>query len=477
MRRRPPDKAKNLMSSLQDIVCNPRVMVRREGPPDPEGRCVVYWMQRAQRAVDNPALDVAIEAGNSLKKPVVAYLGIVPFYPNANLRHYTFLAQGIPDLAKRLEKRGVGFVLRRYPDHTLIRFCEEVHPSLVVGDENPMREPERWRLIAADRLHVPFWTVDADVIVPSKLFEKEQYAARTIRPRVRAFLNEFLIPLENSRAVVRWKRPRGLHSLAPSANLLEGCPIDGSVQPVANLRGGTDEAIWVLSRFVGERLKGYAVNRNRPELDGTSRISPYLHFGQIGPHTVALAVKGADAPSADRDAFLEEMIVRRELAINFVRFNRNYDRLESCAPWALRTLKEHRRDEREYVYSERQLENAVTHDPLWNAAQKQMIVGGWMHGYLRMYWAKKILEWTRSPAEAYDIAVNLNDGYELDGRDPNGYAGIAWAIGGKHDRAWGPERPVYGKIRYMSYASTSRKFDSKAYIQRVEALVRRGEGR
>ena len=464
------------MSGLQDIVRNPRVTVRREGPPDPEGHCVVYWMQRAQRAVDNPALDVAIETGNALRKPVVAYVGIVPFYPNANLRHYAFLAQGIPDLAQRLEKRGVGFVLRRYPDHSLIKFCEEVRPSLVVGDENPMREPERWRLIAADRLRAPLWTVDADVMVPSKLLEKEQYAARTIRPRIKALLDEFLIPLANSKAEVRWKPPHGLQSLAPGDKLVERFPVDRSVQPVSNARGGTDEAFRVLSRFGGERLTGYAVNRNHPELDGTSRISPYLHFGQIGPHTVALLVKGAAAPRQDRDAFLEEMIVRRELAINFVRFNRNYDRLESCEPWALRTLKEHRRDEREHLYSERQLENAETHDPLWNAAQKQMVAGGWMHGYVRMYWAKKILEWTRSAEEAYDIAVTLNDRYELDGRDPNGYAGIAWAIGGKHDRAWGPERPVYGKIRYMSYASTSRKFDSKAYIQLVEALVRQGEG-
>ncbi len=465
------------MSGLHDIVRNPRVTVRRGGPPDPDGHCVVYWMQRAQRAVDNPALDIAIEAGNALKKPAVAYLGIVPFYPNANLRHYDFLAQGIPDLAKRLEKRGVGFVLRRYPDHTLINFCHEARPSLVVGDENPMREPERWRLIAADRLRVPLWTVDADVIVPSKLLQKEQYAARTIRPHIRALLDEFLVPLANPKAEVPWTRPKGLQSLVPGDNLLEGFPADGAIQPVSTFRGGTAEAFRVLSRFVSERLKGYAVNRNRPELDGTSRISPYLHFGQIGPHTVALVVKGAEAPREDRDAFLEEMIVRRELAINFVRFNRDYDRLESCEPWALRTLKEHRRDEREYLYSERQLENAETHDPLWNAAEKQMVVGGWMHGYLRMYWAKKIIEWTRSPDEAYDIAVNLNDRYELDGRDPNGYAGIAWAIGGKHDRAWGPERPVYGKIRYMSYASTSRKFDCKAYIQCVEDLVRKGEGR
>jgi deoxyribodipyrimidine photo-lyase len=437
-------------------------------------------MQRAQRVVDNPALDVAVEAANVLRKPLVAFLGLVPFYPNANLRHYTFLAQGIPGLAQRLGRRGVGFMLRRYPDHQLVKFCEEVRPSLVVGDENPLREPERWRQVVHNRLPVPLWTVDADVIVPCKLLEKEHYGARTIRPRIRGLLDEFLVPLGNLEVETPWKQPKNLPSLPPGGNLLEGFPIDRSVQAVSTFRGGTDEALRVLSRFVREGLEGYAVERNRPELDGTSRLSPYLHFGHVGPLTLALAVRNADAPREDREAFLEELIVRRELAVNFVRFNPRYDRLESCEPWALRTLKDHRCDERAYVYSQRQLENAETHDPLWNAAQRQMVVGGWMHGYLRMYWAKKILEWTRSPEEAYQIAVHLNDRYELDGRDPNGYAGIAWAIGGKHDRAWGPQRPIYGKVRYMSQQSTSRKFDSKQYIQHVEALVRtgkEGEGR
>ena len=226
-----------------------------------------------------------------------------------------------------------------------------------------------------------------------------------------------------------------------------------------------------LSRLVRQRLEGYASERNHPDRDGTSQLSPYLHFGHIGPHTVALAVKNSSAPREDREAFLEQLIVRRELAVNFVKFNPHYDRLQGAEPWALRTLKEHQRDEREHLYSEKQLEAGETHDPLWNAAQHQMVLSGWMHGYLRMYWAKKILEWTRSPEEAFDIAVRLNDRYELDGRDPNGYAGIAWAIGGKHDRAWGPERPVYGKIRYMSYASTSRKFDSNAYIERIKLLA------
>jgi len=219
--------------------------------------------------------------------------------------------------------------------------------------------------------------------------------------------------------------------------------------------------------FRKKRLLCYAVDRNHPGLDGTSQLSPYLHFGHIGPREVARAVRDADAPREDRDAFLEEFIVRRELSVNYVRFNPRYDSLEGCEPWALRTLDAHRGDPRAPRYGAGALEAADTHDPLWNAAQIQMVETGWMHGYVRMYWAKKILEWTRTPEEAFEVAVALNDRYEVDGRDPNGYTGIAWAVGGKHDRAWGPERPVYGTIRYMSFASTSRKFDSKRYIRRV----------
>jgi deoxyribodipyrimidine photo-lyase len=460
------------MRNLEELAKGARVTVRRAGPPNTEGRCVAYWMQRAQRALDNPALNVAIEAANFLRKPVVVFIGLVPSFPNANLRSYTFFVQGLPDIRKGLLHKDVGYVLRRWPDHELGRFCEQVRPCLVVGDENPMREPEQWRTTAAEHLRVPFWTVDADVIVPSALLEKEQYAARTIRPRIHALLDEFLITPGNPKARIPWQPFKGLESLSLDEDVLGGFPIDTSVHPVSTFQGGTRAALSALSHFVRERLQGYATERNHPDRDGTSQLSPYLHFGHIGPHTVALAVKNAGAPRPDREAYLEQLIVRRELAINFVKFNPHYDRLQAAEPWARRTLKEHRRDEREHLYTVRQLEDAETHDPLWNAAQQQMVISGWMHGYLRMYWAKKILEWTRSPEEAYDIAIRLNDCYELDGRDPNGYTGIAWAMGGKHDRAWGPERPVYGKIRYMSYASTSRKFDRKRYIDRVNSLAR-----
>ena len=459
------------MDPLEKLAQGARVTVRRGGAVNTEGRAVVYWMQRAQRAADNPALEAAVRAANLLNKPVVVFVGIVRDYPNANLRSYAFFAQGLRAVAAGLERRGIGFALRAWPENDLAAFCNEISPCLVVGDENPLREPDQWRKHLAAQLRVPFWTVDADVIVPSHLLLKEQYGARTIRPRINSLLDEFLVPVGQAKPLVRWQAAKKIRSLSPEADLLKNLPISRAVQPIAALQGGADEGMKVLKRFLRERLAGYDAGRNQPDQDHTSQISPYLHFGHLGPHTVALAVKDAPAPAADREAFLEQMIVRRELAINFCRFNPNYDNLKCAEPWATRTLKEHARDEREYLYSEQQLENAETHDPLWNAAQRQMVVTGWMHGYLRMYWAKKILEWTRTAEEAFAIAVRLNDRYELDGRDPNGYAGIAWAIAGKHDRAWGPERPIYGKIRYMSYASTSRKFNSKSYIARANKLA------
>ena len=464
------------MPDLDDLEFDPRVYRRKPGAPDTDGQCVVYWMQRSQRARDNPALNVAIEAGNLLQKPVIVYFQILPRSLRANMRHLEFMRAGLEELPSALRKRNVGFVLRRYPEDCVLRFCAEVRPCLLIGDENPLREAENTRRRVAEQIRVPFWTVDADVIVPSRLLGKEHFAARTIRPKIHALLPRFLTRLQNPRARIDWRGPSLPCSLDADANVLEGLPIDRSVMPVRTFAGGGLSAADALRRFVKARLGGYAIKRNKPEIAGTSRLSPYLHFGQIGAHTVATAIRAARAPAADRKAFLEEMIVRRELAINFVRYNSSYDAIAASEPWADRSLRAHAGDRRRFSYSERELENAETHDPLWNAAQKQMALSGWMHGYVRMYWAKKILEWSPSPGAAYDIAVRLNDRYELDGRDPNGYAGIAWAIVGKHDRAWGPERPIYGKIRYMSYESTSRKFDSKAYIAAIDAMERGGAG-
>ena len=454
----------NTMDDLNRLAQDPRVTVRRAGPPDPAGTCVVYWMQRAQRGLDNPALDVAVEAANMLRKPVLVFFAPMPFYPHANLRHYRFLNEGIPDISESLAKRNIGFVLRRFPEHSLVKFCAQVKPSLVVGDENPMREPESWRRSATKKISLPLWTVDADVIVPSSLLLKEQYAAHIIKPRLQAQLGRFLVASKNPKAQVPWKKPEGLQALDPDFDITQNWPLDTSVGPVSGFRGGTSGGLKLLAEFIKNGLTGYSVKRNKPELNGTSRLSPYLHFGHISPITVALAVEKSDAPKADKEAFLNQIITWRELAVNLVRFNPNYDNFECGEPWAHRTLAAHAKDDRPVLYSESQLESAETHDPLWNAAQMQMVSTGWMHNYLRMYWAKKILEWSPQPAQAFQIAVRLNDKYELDGRDPNGYAGIAWSIVGKFDRPWF-ERPIFGLIRYMSGGSTGKKFDSKKYIQ------------
>ena len=461
------------MKSLDHLTTDPRVTVRREGPPNAKGGCVVYWMQRAQRALDNPALDVAVEAANFLRQPVVIFFAPVPFYPHANLRHYAFLAQGIPDTAERARKRGIGFVLRRYPEHSLLRFCDEVKASLVVGDENPMREPDHWRELASKKLNVPLWTVDADVIVPSKLLEKEQYAARIIRPRLKKRLDEFVDMPPNTKPKIEWQKPRGLKALPDdgSFDITERWKsLDRSVQPVDSFIGGTTEGLKLLKEFVSRKLPSYPTNHGKPEIDGTSRLSPYLHFGHLGPHTVVHAIEKSKASRAVKDDFLDQLITWRELSINFVHFNKLYDSIESAPNWAHRTLAKHVSDKRPEQYSRKQLEFAETYDDLWNAAQQQMLHAGWMHNYMRMYWAKKILEWTPSPAVAYQTCVYLNDRYFLDGRDPNGYAQIAWSIAGKFDRPWF-ERPIFGTVRYMSGKSTRKKFDAEKYIEQMAKLA------
>jgi deoxyribodipyrimidine photo-lyase len=494
------------MPSLDKIreAYGARVAVRRPGEPDARGKCVVHWMQRAQRSRDNHALDVAVEVGNALNLPVVTFFAPVPYYPNANLRHYRFLQQGIADIAAGCAERGVGFVLRRYPEHSLLKFCDEVQAAIVIGDENPMREPESWRQKAAKKLKVSLWTVDADVIVPSVLLEKAQYAARIIRPRLKAQLPEYLREYGNASAEVRWKKPHSVKSLDPEFDILEDWKeLDRSVEPVTSFTGGYEEGMRLVRGFVGEeelgerqsqkqkqvlrfaqddkhknkddkpissKLANYPEKHNIADEDGTSRLSPYLHFGHVSPLRVALMVKAAKAPEAAKEDYLDQLITWRELSINLVRYCETYDTIECADNWAHKTLAAHAKDKRPHIYTRAQLEKADTGDELWNAAQRQMLRCGWMHNYMRMYWAKKILEWTPSPAVAYQTAVYLNDKYFLDGRDPNGYAGIAWAIAGKFDRPWF-DRPIFGQIRYMNDNGAKKKFDVEKYIAKTSGTV------
>ena len=459
-----------LPAAIQRFADDPRVTVRRGGELSSDGRCIAYWMQRAQRGLDNPALDLAIRLGNATNLSVVAYVSISSNYPNANLRHYVFLGQGLRDIEEELAARNVALIVRRPPNHHLGRFLNDVKAALLVGDENHCREPEQWRTTLAGRIKMPFLTVDADVVVPSNLFTRHFYAMHHFKPHLERELPKYLKPQPRIKAKCEWNRPPGISAFDPRGSITHGWKnLDRSVGPVDEFTGGTRAALERLKNFVLYRLKDYEKRQSQPECDGTSQLSPYLHFGHIGPLTVALAaqkaVREGKASQAAYDAFTSELIGWRELSINFVKHVPNYDSFE-CAPgWAKKTLREHASDTRPYRYDLSTLEKARTHDDMWNAAQMQMVKSGWMHNYMRMYWAKKILEWSPTPDRAYDYAVLLNDKYEIDGRDPNGYAGIAWAIAGVHDRPWF-DRPIFGTIRYMSRESTGRKFNSKQYIEK-----------
>lgn len=460
---------------LAELAGNPRVCVRRGGEPSKDGRCVVYWMQRAQRGVDNHAVNLGVQIANVLHLPLVVYFAGISNFPHANLRHYAFLQQGLADIEQDLAERNISFVMRRAPYESHERLLQDVGAAICIGDENPMREPESWRHALAGRLRIPFLTVDTDVIIPSKLIEKAQFGAYTIRPRLYRLLPQYLVPYENPDADVAWHRPAGFEAEDLHKDMTRGwTDLDRSVPAVAEWVGGTHAGLKRLKVFTSRMLDNYEVRRNKPEMDGTSALSPYLRFGHVGPQTIALAV--AQAASDDprllsaKESFFNELIAWRELAINFVRYNSKYDSPEAAEDWARKTIAEHVRDEREHLYTLAQLERGQTHDDLWNAAQTQMVVHGWMHNYMRMYWGKKILEWTPDVETAMKYAVHLNDKYFLDGRDPNGYAGIAWAILGKFDRAWGI-RPIFGKRRYMSGGSTGKKFDSKLYIRQMKALA------
>ena len=457
--------------ALQEFAVDRRVTVRRDGAPKAESACVVYWMQRAQRGLNNAAVDCAVNIANELGLPLLVYFSAISNFPNANLRHYVFLNQGLPDVEADLAERNISFIVRRPPDNSLDKFLEEVNAAILIGDENPCRDPERWRHVIAKRIRIPFWTVDADVVVPSKLFPKAQYGAYVLRPKLYRELPNYLHPLKNPSAQYAWARPKNFDSFSVDGDITAGWKnFDRTVGPVEGWTGGSHTARKRLQFFVQHLLADYDKQRNQPTVDGTSRLSPYLHFGHIGPTEIALAVDAAvnkhTSLKEARNSFFNELLVWRELAINFVKYTPNYDSSECAEPWARQSLAEHTRDRREWTYTLEQLERGETHDELWNASQLQMVHFGWMHNYMRMYWGKKILEWSREPATAFAHAVALNDKYQMDGRDPNGYAGIAWAIVGKFDRAWF-DRPIFGKVRYMSAASTGKKFDSQGYIAMV----------
>ena len=446
-----------------------RVQPLNDKPPR-RGRYVLYWMQRAQRAECNHALEYAIRQANELSPPLVVGFGLTPRFPEANRRHYAFMLQGLNEVRTALERRGVQLVVRRRaPDQAAIELAGDA--SLAVADRGYLRVMKAWRDAVARRCACRVVEVETDVVVPVEVASrKQEFAARTIRPRIHWQLDRYLVPLKRTR--VRHDslglRLDGIDTADVDA-VLSALRINRSVAPVRTFTGGTSHAKRKLRRFIRDKLDRYDADSNDPVLDGVSHMSPYLHFGQVSPMYVALQVRSATGVRKESiDAYLEQLIVRRELAINYVHFNGRYDTYAALPEWARRTLAEHRRDNRDYMYTLSDWESARTHDPYWNAAQLEIVRTGRMHNYMRMYWGKKVIEWSATPAEAFRTLLYLNNTYELDGRDPNGFVGVAWCFG-LHDRPW-QERPVFGKVRYMNAAGLERKFDIDAYVRRVATL-------
>eukprot|EP00929_Paragymnodinium_shiwhaense_P051935 TRINITY_DN26058_c0_g1_i1.p1 TRINITY_DN26058_c0_g1~~TRINITY_DN26058_c0_g1_i1.p1 ORF type:complete len:521 (+),score=121.13 TRINITY_DN26058_c0_g1_i1:125-1564(+) len=448
-------------------------------PEKGKGGTVIYWMSRDQRAQDNWALlraqELALQYGASLH----VVFCLVPKFLDATIRHFDFMLRGLHETATELIKLGISFELRfgqaQEEIPKIVKAMKPVHA--LVCDFAPLRVPMLWSKGVADKLSkqgVPVVQVDAHNVVPVwEASDKQEVGARTIRKKITSQYKEYLVDFPAMKKHPHKSKAKAGAKAFDLKKALAYIKVDRSVAPCTQFTPGTAAGLKRLSVFLKTGLKAFDTHRNNPTVDALSNLSPWIHFGQIAGQRCALAVrkiKGAGAAG-----FLEELVVRRELADNFCFYNPKYDSLEGAAQWAQDTLKKHTKDKREYVYTRQQLDKAQTHDELWNAAQKQLVVEGKMHGFLRMYWAKKILEWMKTPKDALETSIYLNDRYSIDGRDPNGYVGCMWSICGVHDMGW-TERKIFGKIRYMNYEGCKRKFNVASMEGRYQSVAADASG-
>ncbi len=412
------------------------------------GSCVIYWMQHARRASWNYALEYAASLAEKARVPLYTFFAVTDGFPSANLRHYAFMLQGLGDTASGLMSRGIGFIMRKAdPAEGVTKLAVELKAGALVTDCGHLAVHREWRRKAAMSIDIPMYQVETDTVVPAWVAsDREEAAAWTLRRKLQGHIRWFLeepgtisLPVDGSSHSAETLDP------GDTRGILDLLDIDRSVPPSPVFEGGPAMALARWRSFMENGLSDYARNARNPGVNGTSLMSKYLHFGQISPVMMA-----ADALRSGAAEFFEQLVVRRELAINFTEYNLNYSNPRSMPEWAAMTLYKHRNDPREALYDLETLERAATGDEYWNAAQREMVETGHMHGYMRMYWGKKVLQWTRDPETAWKHLVYLNDKYQLDGRDPNGYAGIAWCFG-KHDRPFGAF-PVTGNIRRLGSA-------------------------
>lgn len=451
---------------------DPRRVLAGRGAVGHRGAFVLYWPQIQRRATDNAALSYAIAEANRRRLPLVVYEALRVDYPHASDRFHAFVLEGAAVEAKKYrdrgaryafflpktkaEARGVGRQLARLADLVVT----DAFPTFTIADHvaGLLKDPS-----------APIVVFDDTCVVPLALFPKEEYAARTIRPKVHRLLPEWLRPIEEPTVdAPPW---RGELPFAETAieeldvrRAIAHLPIDHEVPPVDESPGGSVEAQKRLDRFLARKLSSYPEDHNHPDRGATSRLSPYLHFGMIGARGVALAVRDAGGSDEGKAAFLEQLLVRRTLAFNFCSRNADHHGYDALPDWAKRTLAEHLRDRRGRTYSRAELEDARTEDPVWNAAQRELRATGVIHNYARMLWGKCVLAWKETPREAIADLVHLNDKWCLDGRDPNTYTNVLWCFG-KHDRPW-VKRPIFGTTRFMSTSAARKKLDLDDWLRR-----------
>lgn len=438
------------------MIDKERIKILNNKSINSNGKFVIYWMQASQRTEYNHALEYSIRRANELNKPLIVYFGITKSFPEANYRHYAFMIEGLKEVKQSLKKRNIKMIIElNNPDQGVIEISKDC--VLLITDRGYLKKEIEWRNNVSNNINISFVQIETNVIVPiEEVSNKEEYSAATIRNKIHKQLDRYIKDFKYE--IVENK------SLVIDDNFnfdnIENYIEDNSVLKSKYYIGGTKEAKKHLTNFIEYKMNKYGEIHNDPALDYQSNMSPYLHFGQISPLYIYKEV--------NNDKYIEELLVRRELAINFIYYNQDYDSYKCIPEWAKKSLLKHKIDKREYLYNLDKLENGLTHDDYWNSAQKEMVITGKMHGYMRMYWGKKIIEWSNNPEEAYNVMVYLNNKYSIDGRDPNSYAGIAWCFG-KHDRPW-KERKIFGMVRYMNEEGLNRKFKMIEYITKINNL-------
>ena len=456
-----------------------RIIHLKDGKSDLNQKYVIYWMQQSQRVHYNHALNYAIELANQKDLPMLVYFGLTPSYPEANLRHYYFMLEGLKEVKGILQHFGINFLFKlESPEKGIKKYLGDAYA--LVMDYGYLRHQKMWRKEVLDYAIEKDYSlsidiIDTDLIVPVRIAsDKAEYGAYTLRPKIKRMYLEFR---DFSRTpTLKNKGHLNIDSdddLSDIKKLTDQLDIDQSVKISPIYHGGYTNASKLFSDFLENKANQYILS-NDPSLGLTSKMSMYLHFGQISALEIMdrmfLAIDHGHLDGESFDAYIEQLLVRRELAFNYVTYNKGYDQFETMTePWAYMTMNEHEIDKRDYLYSKNELENYQTHDPYFNAAMKEMVFTGYMHNYMRMYWAKKIIEWSPTYKEAYQTILSLNNKYFIDGRDPNSYTGIAWCFG-KHDRAW-TERNVFGKLRYMNDKGLERKFNIEGYVKDIENII------